>query len=439
MSSFIDVLKNGNGKNELNQTVAEEFKVEGTSFDRTTTGGLDNYLAWKSLNKDYKKKNRGYIIVTAISMFSSGLGGFLTGGYPLIFAAALIEVTKMTLDRNLTFLVVLAGCISLTLANFGVYNTFTIQNKSSENREAQVETLENAIHAIDRQLKDLQSNVIEVGSTSGPSIPTFNTRAYNKLVNDITIKRSEMERLKKERHTYWQRKPNKRNKRTGAWMLAHMDKCTGSFCSKLAAKNAAYEALLERQKVMDVERENIQRMQEKAMNNRSSALEAAQEKQKMIMEMTRTRNNKQEKLISLQQNVSVGTPIVFSMSILFAVLLFIEIYQFRIGNRLADMRFHRMKTNILYENFVARKAALNAPEKKTFFGKKITREKKTVENVKQNQNTKILTLSLAQEIEKNLKNEKLKVTRVNIFTQFEKYGIGKGQKNFKLFKELIEQ
>lgn len=432
-----DFLKGFLLKREPSVEVTNEYKIEGSSFDKTTSGGLENYLSWKGLNKDYRKKRLGYLGVTIMSIGTSIYGGYVTGFLAFILTAVIVELTKMTLDRSHKSLVLLAGAISFTLAMYGLYNTLISNNQSTANRGAQIETLENAIHAIDNQLRDLQNPIMKT-SAAVVEVPKFNQTAYNRLVKKIAFQGEKLDKLKAEKHTYWQKKPNRRNKRTGQWMLDNPDKCTGSYCSKLQAKQASYNALLEQKKAMDVERENVQRLQKMAMDNRSSALASVQEKQKMVMELTRTRNAKQEKLMGMQENVKIGVNVTFSMTILFALLLFIEMYQYIMGNRLADMKSHKLRVNTLHDNFIARKEALNAPEKRSWFSKKSTHvEIKKSASIPTIEKGK-LTLQLAEEIQKSMAKGNIKITRKSVFIEFEKYGISKVNKNYKLFRELLK-
>lgn len=352
-------------------SIPDQFMIEGSSFDQKTQAGLSNYLAYKSLNSDYKAKKVGYTFVTATSMITSIYGGVVMGTFIFILAACMIESIKLLVGRENKDIVVIASIISLSLALYGLYNTLNTENKSQDNKGDQVEVLKQSITSIDQQIKELQSSDSNAGAIVGTP-PVFDNDSYMLLVKDLTQKQLELDGLLKDRHTYWQRRPNRNNKRTGSWMLANYDKCSGIYCPKLKAKYDHVQSLKAQKNALEKEKQRVQEYQDNALAMIQDREKLKREKQLTIQGLIKQRNENQQKLLELQGNTKVATDLRIAMPLLFLLLVFVERYQYATGNSLSDLKTHRLRVNTLHDNYKKKKRleqkaieTKNEPEKVT--------------------------------------------------------------------------
>lgn len=385
-------------KEAASSDVLVQYKIEGTSFDRKTTNGLNNFLSWKSLNSDYFSKRLGYFFVSLASIITSVYGGIVMGTLIFIIAAVMIEAIKLMMGRDKKDIVILASVISLSFALYGLYKTIDTENQSLENKNDQVLVLKNAIESADKQIKALQNGAIEKPTLIKP--PVFDQEAYMNLIRTLTKKQSILDGLLKASHINWRKnKPSKYNKRKGSWMIANYDKCTGWYCPKLKAKYDEVQALKKQKAAMEEEKANISMLQEKAMNMESQKAQIEQQKQATIQELINNRNKDQRKLLKLQGKVKVPVDIEFTMTLLFLLLLFVERYQYTTGNRLAQMKSHRLKVNTLHTNYLKKKEEQKPVEEKPQTNRWFSR--KGVEN----------TPTVSTDNDQNLSPEAKKVKR----------------------------
>ena len=432
-------------KNMSKEKVKAKYPIDGNSFDESTAKGIDNSLSRKAINRKYKWNKVGYFGVTSISIAASVWGGWQLGVIYFILMAMAVELVKLLLPSNATEARVLASTFSFVIGCFAFYMALQHGNITADNQGKSEKMLIASIDSIDLQLKNLGEKSIK--RVSSVTTVRFDTVSYNKLIDKIATKTAELDRLKRERHTYWQRVPNKRNRRTGAWMLANPDKCKGSFCKTLNAKVAHIDGLRLKKSLMDKEKGEQLNAEKLAIQAQREASIMEQEREATAQRLMKTRAEYQSKLLNINENVVMEQPIVFIMFLVGLFLLLIEWSQGNFKESSEILVEHKDRINMLYKNFETRskmkleKQKEKEKEKKSsWFNKSqpVVEPKKKKNNVSQRT---ILDRDIAEKIKKSLDSANTtgnKYTRAKCFEEFEKYGVGKTQTNFESFKKMMD-
>lgn len=426
------------------RSTTKDYPIDGSTFDENNVRGIENSLSRKSINSDYKVFIIGYFGVTSISIAASVWGGFQLGTMLFIFMASAVELVKLILPTEAQMARILASAFSFVIGCFAFYMALLQGNAAIGNQESSEKMLITSIQSIDDQLRNLgTSGLIKV---SAPTTTGFDNRGYNRLIAKLAGKRSELDRLKVERHTYWQARPNKRNKRTGQWMLDNVSKCTGSFCKKLYARRDLVVSL-EAQKVeLDKGRVADRNMESMALQAQMDATKVAQSREKAKQKLMVTRMDYQSQLLKMNSTAAIEQPIAIIMFLIVTFLILIEFAQGTFKESSSSLKSHRRRTNLMYKNYISRakekamqsdlKQVEVAKNKKSGWFKTDNVESQAISTDK----VVSLTQELAQEIkmilEKGPKGTN-RFTRSKVYSVFGEFGIGKSQKNFNNFKTMI--
>lgn len=426
------------------EKVESDFPIDGTSFDQSSGKGMENSLSRKAINSEYFWQKFGYFGVTLISIAASVWGGWQLGTMLFILMAAAVELVKMILPSEARTARVLASTFSFVIGCFAFYMALQHGNAAAGNQDQNEKMLIASIESIDLQLKNLgSSSMIPVSTTSATS---FDTDGYNKLIAEIATKDAELDQLKRDRHTYWQKRPNKRNRRTGAWMLANPDKCTGTYCPKLNAKAAHVKALKAQKKAMDKQKAQQMDVEQLALKAQRDATRMAQEREATKQGLMRTRNEYQAKLLNMNNNVVMEKPIKIIMFLVVTFLILIEFSQGSFKESSDILVGHRRRINMLHDNFLKRvKMKEDAMIEKQKTGGWFSRKKQPKVETKKKINSQFkkgtkLTVEIANEVKKELDSSTTsgnKYSRAKCFEVFHNFGVGQTNLNFKNFKTMM--
>lgn len=398
------------------------------SYNTSTPKGIENNQFYADVVSRYRKNWWGYLLITILSISTSVYGGYSTGLTILIIMAVAIEIIKLLIDRTQVSSALLASMFSMIVAFVGLSKSMESNNNHIENNATQEKRYIEALHNIDKQLLE-SSPAKEVSQTQSSNDNSTLQKSLSIAATKLITAKSKLSILKNQRHTYWQSKPNKRNRRTGRWMLNNIDKCTGTFCSKIVAFDNKVKILKSRKDSIIKAIEGMQSNQKARLEIQKNGIET---KNNLIMQ--RASYHEKLSLLSSASQTTVTIPMWLYMSMVVMFLLFIESYQHQASKSVSKLRVNANTAKITYRYYVK----IN---RESIF-RKLIRSISTRNNDKPepNQQNKMNSLSDQKVLSKILSEVEVldNPTRKTIYSAFTKYKISKTQSNYKVIIQILK-